>query len=41
MPDLDLAYSDRRPDPAELVRNAEKLRSALQELGYAQVSDKP
>ena len=41
MPDLDLANSDRRPDPAELVRNAEKLRSALQELGYAQVSDKP
>ncbi len=41
MPDLDLANSSRKPDPAELVRAAEKLRSALEELGYPQVSDKP
>ena len=39
MSDLDFKKADRNPDPAALDAAAQKLRAALRELGYADVSD--
>lgn len=41
MMDLDLANSARDPDPAGLEDAALRIRSELEQLGYAQVSAKP
>lgn len=37
--DLDFANADPDPDPAELDDAADKIRTALRELGYEQVAD--
>ncbi len=37
--DLDFANAEQNPDPAELDRNAERIRESLRELGYSQVSE--
>ena len=37
--DLNFANADPNPDPAELDEAAEKIRSALRELGYEQVAE--
>lgn len=39
MRDLDFARAERKPDPAAMDGAAERLRSALRELGYAEASD--
>jgi hypothetical protein len=39
MRDLDFARADRKPDAKTMDDAAEKLRSALRELGYPEVSD--
>jgi hypothetical protein len=36
--DIDVAKVDRRPRPEDLDAAAEKIRTALGELGYAEVS---
>lgn len=37
--DIDIAKVDRHPRPEDLDAAAQKIRAALRELGYAQVSD--
>lgn len=37
--DLDFANAEQNPDPADLDRNAERIRETLRALGYSQVSD--
>ena len=37
--DLDFSKADTNPDPADLDAAAEKIRTALRELGYSQVAD--
>ncbi|MEN8183961.1 MAG: HIT family protein [Myxococcota bacterium] len=39
MRDLDFARADRKPDPAAMDAAALRLRTALQELGYAEASE--
>ena len=39
MRDLDFAHADRRPDPKAMDAAALRLRTALRELGHAQVCD--
>jgi histidine triad (HIT) family protein len=39
MADINFANADPDPDPAELDAAAERIRTALRELGHAQVSD--
>jgi histidine triad (HIT) family protein len=39
MRDLDFANADRKPDPKAMDAAAERLRSALRELGYAEACD--
>jgi diadenosine tetraphosphate (Ap4A) HIT family hydrolase len=39
--DLDFARQDGQARPADLDAAAERIRGALRELGYAQVSDRP
>jgi histidine triad (HIT) family protein len=39
MADISFANADPDPDPAELDAAAERIRTALRELGHAQVSD--
>jgi hypothetical protein len=39
MRDLDFARSDRKPDPQAMDAAAEKLRTALRELGYQETSE--
>lgn len=39
MRDLDFARADRKPDPGAMDTAAERLRTALRELGYAEASD--
>jgi histidine triad (HIT) family protein len=37
--DLDFAHANPNPNPADMDRAAEKLRSALRELGYAEAAE--
>ena len=37
--DLDFSKADTNPDPADLDAAADKIRAALRELGYREVSD--
>ena len=39
MRDLDFARADRKPDPKALDEAADKLRTALRDLGYPETSD--